>query len=185
MKGEVAGAAGLCAVLLFAGCKKPEGESVSNAASAYAGPVGRLVVFNPTAVHATDTADTGAGDTAGADTSPDTAPPPPELALTIDASTWNVTLPGGEVLALAWSITDGLVVDDTQLLPATVTENASAEGVEVTAKGEYSVWYGTFPDVATITASAGSLAGDWAFARDVGPIALRIGEEDWELVYYQ
>lgn len=178
------GAAGLCALLLFAGCKKPEGESVSNAASAYAGPVGRLVVFNPTSVHATDTGDTAAGDTEASDTSPDTAPPP-ELAVTIDASTWSVTLPGGEVLALAWSITDGLVVDDTPLLPATVTENASAEGVEVTAKGEYSVWYGTFPDVATITASTGSLAGDWAFARDVGPIALRIGEEDWELVYYQ
>lgn len=178
---------------LAPGCKKTAGEHDSNAASAYAGAAGRLLVYNPVSAHAGDTGVDSAGqaDTAGpADTAGDTgdtaaAEPPAELSLAIDATTWTWTLPGGAVEAVDWSPTDGLVVDDSRLLPATVKDGASADGVEVTEKGERAVWYGTFPDVASVTVSAGSLAGDWAFARDVGPIVARVAGDDWELVYYQ
>ncbi len=177
------GAAVLGAWCLLTGCKKSEAEVVSNAASAYAGPSGRLIVFNATSAHAPDTAPDTA-DTAPSDTA-DTAPAPPGLSLTIDDANWNLTLSSGEGVALPWSVADGLLVDDTQLLPATVTAGASTGSVEVTEKGERTVWYGTFPDVASVTVSSGSLAGEWAFARDVGPIYAHVGGGDWELVYYQ
>lgn len=182
---------------LAPGCKEAAGEHESNAASAYSGSAGRLLVYNPVSAHAGDTGadtagavDTGdtaadSGDTAGDSGDTAAAEPPAELSLAIDATTWTWTLPGGAVQAVEWSTADGLVVDDSRLLPATVKDGASANGVEVTDTGERAVWYGTFPDVASVTVSAGSLAGDWAFARDVGPIAARVAGDDWELVYYQ
>ena len=75
-------------------------------------------------------------------------------------------------------------VDGSQLLPSKVKEGASAEGVEVTEMGERAVWYGTFPDVASVTVSTGTLAGEWAFARDIGPIVAHIAGDtiDMQLV---
>lgn len=170
-------------------CKKAGGESESNAASAYSGAPGRLLVYNPVSAHAGDTAGDAGGpaDTAPAGDTADTAAdePPAELSLAIDATTWTWTLPGGTIRAMEWSTADGLLVDDSRLLPATVKDGASADGVDVTDKGERAVWYGTFPDVASVTVSAGALAGEWAFARDVGPIVAAVAGDDWELVYYQ
>ena len=172
---------------LASGCKKAAGEQESNAASAYSGAAGALLVYNPVSAHAGDTgADTaGSMDTAAYTADTATVEPPAELSLAIDATTWTWTLPSGVVQAVDWSTTDGLLVDDSRLLPATVKDGASADGVDVTDTGELAVWYGTFPDVASVTVSAGSLAGDWAFARDVGPIVAQVAGDDWELVYYQ
>jgi hypothetical protein len=129
----------------------------------------------------TGAADTGAADTGAADTG---AAEIPELRLDVGDAEWTFTLESG-ASAFAWSVSDGLIVDDSTLLPATVTKGSSGAGVEVTEVGELAVWYGLFPDVASVIVSAGRLSGEWAFARDIGPVFVTLGGQDWELVYYQ
>jgi hypothetical protein len=188
-------------LLGLAGCGKAGGEGQTSAAADYAGSAGRMLVYNPVGSHPdasgdTGSADTGAVDTGSADTgsadtgSADTgqvdtgAAEIPELRLDIGDTEWTFTLPDGTSV-LAWSVSDGLVVDDTTLLPASVTKGSTGTGVEVTEIGELSVWYGLFPDVASASVSEGRLAGDWAFARGIGPIRGFVLATDWELVYYQ
>lgn len=180
-------------------CGGSAASGVSDAAADYAGPEGRVLVYNPVSAHAasdtgggsdTGPSDTGASDTGtdtGADTgadSGDTAAPVPELQIAIGATEWTLTLPSG-AQTLSWSVASGLVVDDTTLLPPTVRAGQSASGASVTDVGEVTVWYGTFPDVATVDVSSGTLAGAWAFARDVGAVRVHVADDDWELVYYQ
>lgn len=80
---------------------------------------------------------------------------------------------------------DGLWVDLSHLLPAAVEAGASGEGVEVVEVGARSTWYGAFPDVATVAVADGPFAGEAAFARGVGPIALTFDGALWEAVWYQ
>ncbi len=186
---------GCLLILVLVGCKKGKAEAESHAAKDYAGASGRVFVFNLVSEHAGDTGDTGAdtadtaSDSGGVDTAGDTAtdtgeePAPLALTLEIGDTEWVLTLLRADTLA--WSVTDGLVVGETSLLPASVTSGATAEGVTVNELGPRTVWYGTFPDVASVTSTTGTLAGDWAFARDVGPIAGQYLQQDWELVYYQ
>lgn len=171
------------------GCKPKTGTAASQAASAYSGAAGGSLVFEPVSAHVdsgdtADTADTGAQDTSGTDTGADTDRDIRQLTIEIGETAWTLTLLSGPT-ELPWSTTDGLLVNDSRLLPATVKDGSTGDGVEVTDFGERSVWYGMFPDVGTTEVSAGSLAGEWAFARDVGPIVAHYADEDWELVYYQ
>ncbi len=194
----------LVGVVVAAGaaCKKGGATPKSYAASVYAGPVGRSLVFEPVSAHADSGADSGTSDTASADTggadtaAADTAAPDTggdtsgdtasvaRLTIAIGDTAWTITLPSGPT-DHPWSADNGLVVDDSTLLPPTVTKGAKADGVEVTDVGARTVWYGSFPDVGTTSVTSGSLAGEWAFARDIGPIAMHYGQTDWELVYYQ
>jgi hypothetical protein len=189
------------AVLGLVGCTKSGGEAQTSAAVDYGGSPGRMYVYNPVGSHPDPTsdtggvetgmADTGAADTGTADTgtadtgTADTGTADiPELRLEIGDDEWTFTLRSGAT-PFAWSASNGLVVDDSTLLPATVTKGSTGTGVEVTEVGEFSVWYGLFPDVASASVSEGRFAGEWAFARDIGPIRAFVVGTDWELVYYQ
>ena len=162
----------------LAACSKSGADVQTAKAVDYAGLAGGMFVYTPVGAHEADTgtADTGTADTGAAEI--------PELRLDIGDAEWTFTL-GRGATAFAWSVADGLVVDDSTLLPATVTKGSSGAGVEVTEVGELAVWYGLFPDVASVTVSTGRLSGEWAFARDIGPVRGAFGGEDWELVYYQ
>jgi hypothetical protein len=83
------------------------------------------------------------------------------------------------------SLDDGLWVDLSHMLPDSVEAGATGDGVEVVEMGERSTWYGTFPDVATVLVDEGPFAGEGAFARGVGPIALTYDGALWEAVWYQ
>ena len=198
MSARIPEAALVVAWVVVAGCSKSGADVQTAKAVDYAGLAGGMFVYTPVGAHESDTgtADTGAADTGAADTgtadtgtadtgTADTgAAEIPELRLDIGDAEWTFTL-GRGVTAFAWSVADGLVVDDSTLLPATVTKGSSGAGVEVTEMGELAVWYGLFPDVASVTVSTGRLSGEWAFARDIGPVRGAFGGEDWELVYYQ
>ena len=86
--------------------------------------------------------------------------------------------------------TGGLTLDNTAMLPATVSVGATTDASEITATGEAEVYYGTFSDTATTTVAEGAWAGDQSFALDIGPIALRwrdpAGTADaWQLATYE
>ena len=174
------------AVLGLVGCAKSGGEAQTSAAVDYGGSPGRMYVYNPVGSHPDPTSDTGGVETGMADTgTADTGTEDiPELRLEIGDDEWTFTLRSGAT-PFAWSASNGLVVDDSTLLPATVTKGSTGTGVEVTEVGEFSVWYGLFPDVASASVSEGRFAGEWAFARDIGPIRAFVVGTDWELVYYQ
>ena len=188
MSARIPEAALVVAWVVVAGCSKSGADVQTAKAVDYAGLAGGMFVYTPVGAHESDTgaADTGTADTGTADTgTADTgAAEIPELRLDIGDAEWTFTL-GRGVTAFAWSVADGLVVDDSTLLPATVTKGSSGAGVEVTEMGELAVWYGLFPDVASVTVSTGRLSGEWAFARDIGPVRGAFGGEAWELVYYQ
>ena len=79
----------------------------------------------------------------------------------------------------------GLTVGGTQLLPDSLEEGASGDGVSVVSRGEVYVYYGTFPDAVTVEVSGGDWAGRQVFARDIGPIVLTWQGTERELRYYE
>ncbi len=92
----------------------------------------------------------------------------------------------------AWTAAfdDGLWLEDAagervNLLPDRLSQGATGEGVEVTALGEVSTWYGTFDDTVTVEVSEGDWAGTQVFARDFGLVLWTLGGETRELAYYE
>ncbi|RME24009.1 MAG: hypothetical protein D6798_12275 [Deltaproteobacteria bacterium] len=93
---------------------------------------------------------------------------------------------GDEVARYDASATDaGYRVDDSMLVPAPVEVGNEAEGSVIEARGELTVWYGTFPDVVTVDVGGGPFAGVAAFAPRVGPVTLSWSGKTWELAYYE
>lgn len=80
---------------------------------------------------------------------------------------------------------DGLSVAGALLLPAEITEGAEQDGVTVLTLGDEQVYYGTFTMAVRTSVASGRFAGEWAFAPTVGPIALTVDGQVWELVYYE
>lgn len=121
---------------------------------------------------------------------PPDAPDDLPILLRIEDGTWSLRsgarwADAADLGDYDLSLDDGLWVDLSHLLPEPVAEGATGQGVEVVALGERSTWYGTFPDVATVAVAEGPFAGEAAFARGVGPIALTFDGALWEAVWYQ
>jgi hypothetical protein len=121
---------------------------------------------------------------------PPDAPEETLLLLRIEAAAWTLRqgerwADAEELARYALQTDDGLWVDASHLLPAEVAAGATGEGVEVLSLGARETWYGGFEDVATVRVDEGPFAGEAAFARGVGPIALTHGGALWELVWYR
>lgn len=80
---------------------------------------------------------------------------------------------------------NGLWVDGSQLLPANPEQGATGDGVRITASGEATVHYGTFPVTVSALIDAGAFAGEAVFADTVGPIALTVDGDAWQLGFYE
>ena len=89
-----------------------------------------------------------------------------------------------EGAALPYTISAGLVVDGSLLLPKEARVGGIAEDATITEDGAYEGYYGTFPDTLSVEIGAGDWAGTAIFAKDIGLIRYSRGG-DWELVYYE
>lgn len=97
-----------------------------------------------------------------------------------DGDFWRDAPPGDPLPA---TLDAALTVDGAVLLPGLAVGDSAGDAT-VTAKGELTVWYGTFPDAITVEIAAGPWQGAAAFALGIGPIRLaRQGER--ELAWYE
>jgi hypothetical protein len=131
------------------------GEAVAPRADEYAGSAGMILVFAP------------------AD-----APEDVPLQLRIAEGAWEARIGSdwdeGEP-AGSWSVNVGTTIEvggvallEPPLPPPT----------------ELEVRYGTFPEVIESSVKGGEFAGEWAFARDVGPILSTLGGVRRECIFY-
>lgn len=79
----------------------------------------------------------------------------------------------------------GLWLDDDNLLPPTVLQGEEGLGVSVTDIGDWTTWYGTFPDAVSVERTHGRFQGTNAFAPGMGPITFTLDGVTWDLVYYE
>ncbi len=100
-----------------------------------------------------------------------------------EGETW---ISGTELFSVtAEASKNGLMVGSTQLLPDSVEEGSSGDGVTVVSRGEVTVYYGTFVDAVTVEVGSGDWAGTQVFARDIGPVLLTWQGTQRELRYYE
>ena len=99
------------------------------------------------------------------------------LAITADSwefrtgTDWDEAVSAG----LYQVVVDGsLVVDTIELLPGTFSAGDPYEG-----------YYGEYADTASNTVGEGTFAGNWIFARDLGPVHLALNGVEEEMVMYQ
>lgn len=154
----------MIAWLAFA-CTGPDPLPETSGASApdYAGPVGRILEFEPF------------GDA--------TADP---VTLVIADGTWEIAGVDGSTRSYTTRLDgDGFAVDGNLLLPPRLAAGSTAEGVEVIAVGATETWYGTFPDTVTVAVTAGAFGGTQVFARDVGLVLATWEGWSGELAYYE
>ncbi|MFZ5478278.1 MAG: hypothetical protein ACOZNI_16040 [Myxococcota bacterium] len=144
-----------------------EPQSTGASAEQYAGPVGATLWYAPLA-------------------EPDGAP----RMLRVAEESWEVR--GGEAwedgaVVATWTreLPDELLVGDVVLLPPKLYEGASKGAATVESEGEWTVWYGTFPQAFELTIGEGDFAGTAVFAEGVGPIQLTLSGEELELTYYE
>ncbi len=86
---------------------------------------------------------------------------------------------------VSFSDEDGLSIDGTTVLPAKLSEGAEQDGTTVVSMGDETVYYGTFSLATRTSVPSGRVSGEWIFARELGPIALTLDGDAWELVYYE
>jgi hypothetical protein len=80
---------------------------------------------------------------------------------------------------------DGLRLAGSLLLPAELAEGTEQDGTTVLSLGEEEVYYGGFDLAVRTEVPSGRFGGEWTFAQGVGPIALTVDGQRWELVYYE
>ncbi len=154
--------------LLLAACEDPIGPVAEEGPEAYVGAAGSYLELGP----------------------PDD-PNGLGWLLQLEEDAWTLRegeawITADEVFAVAAEASkDGLVVGGTRLLPDSVEEGTSADGVEVLSRDEVEVYYGTFPDAITVAVDGGDWAGEQVFARDVGLVSMTYQGVQRELRYYE
>jgi hypothetical protein len=98
-----------------------------------------------------------------------------------NGQTWNTATEHGPFTV---STEDGLWLDEIRLLPYEVVIGTEQDGMEVTNRGEHTVYYGTFLQTVTVEIAEGNFAGVQVLAVGHGPIVLTWQDVTWELVYY-
>lgn len=166
----------LALVALLPGCGVADlpGDRNTSPAQSYAPPAGRLLMFGPElSVGAERLLLLSTGD---------------RWALRRGAR-WRDAV---ELTVLEVEQDGALVVAGETLLPAVVGVGQEQDGASVVARGEYEVWYGTFPGTATVEVAEGTFEGTQVFAQGHGPIRLSLDPlvvglpvADWELVGYE
>lgn len=113
----------------------------------------------------------------------------PYLMIEVGEATWELRVgpDWGNATAsedLPFSAEEGLWLGGELLLPAELAEGEAQDGVELLSLGDEEVYYGTFARSARTLVPAGRFAGEQVFAPAMGPIALTLDAQAWELVYY-
>lgn len=106
----------------------------------------------------------------------DTGGEPVELRLS--STTWEARM------GSAWEEAEVLGVWPVVRKPALELDGEVLLAPPLRTSQELEVRYGTFPDVVTSTVAGGLFAGEWAFARGVGPIVATFGGDRRECVVY-
>jgi hypothetical protein len=124
-------------------------------------------------------------------------PDGPTLWMLCEADLWTLKLGPRWADASEWAVwsidsDEGVGLNDQTLLPSRpetgwVSENEASEAgsSEILDIGEATAWYGTFPVAATLETSGSPLEGEQVFAVGLGLVVFEVGEERWELAYYE
>ena len=107
-------------------------------------------------------------------------PDDPPIQISLGEEAWEARL--GEDWDVAasvglWEMTlnrEGLTVAGVELLDDSIPDSASV-----------TTWYGKFTDAITVKVKEAPFAGEWSFARDLGPIVITLDEARRECVVYE